>query len=728
MSATSSPNGSHLEVNSPPLVELMPNTTHTPLHYNSNTTGAAHLQPTPARSPFLLAAPPTTAVPRHVTTTTDNDVYPHAPPVATTAITAQGMPREGPTTQVNVAQSSAPIGHRLQALLAPPEAPLPDAGSRHFQEKINVSVTRRTKGLYAFPEIPESVTDELAAMDNYYVSISDPTNSTVRMGERSSLFWWPYKITRLLAVQVVLFVLYLICLVMVLVRAFGGSGGTSWFTSFVMLVYVLEMIALLAFQRTDRLSLPSRYYWRFIEPLCVVLAYSLELVAWIRWAKAPHVHGDKQRPSAYWFWCWMSLFLWAAHGGTRWEQLHFGIRCLCSADRRRYQAEGYDLDYAYIHRNIAAMAWPAYNYERLFRNAIEDTAGFLDRKHPNSYLVVNLCSERTYAPDYFHCQTTWYPMDDHNPAELEMMVAFCREASDFIQEDPHSRVIAVHCKGGKGRTGTLIAAYLMFTGLKRSATAALRHFAHLRTHPGAASFQGVQAPSQERYVRYFERLLGNKLLQIPQRAVRITSLRIYNAPWAWVWHDLGKLWFVVMQKPCTERTVAFLSNPQVTFDPRVPDPAQYTAKQLRDLFGSDEDNLYKSSQMEDGAEKRDAGYALDKTSFWYYVNHSSARLGYDEMTAAVAAFQGPTSELRVDLELKDPSRIPVLRGDVVVKFFFCRNNPNPLEPPVQFWFHAGFEEDGVMQLSRNMIDGPPKDKKMKRYPIDFAIHVGLQSA
>lgn len=66
-----------------------------------------------------------------------------------------------------------------------------------------------------------------------------------------------------------------------------------------------------------------------------------------------------------------------------------------------------------------------------------------------------------------------------------------------------NRVVAIHCKAGKGRTGLICAAYLLYTGVCKNAEAALILFGNQRT----SSFKGVTVPSQIRYVKYFERYL-----------------------------------------------------------------------------------------------------------------------------------------------------------------------------------------------------------------------------
>ena len=43
------------------------------------------------------------------------------------------------------------------------------------------------------------------------------------------------------------------------------------------------------------------------------------------------------------------------------------------------------------------------------------------------------------------------------------MLTFAKVARDWMEEDPEN-VIAIHCKGGKGRTGTMICVWLIESG------------------------------------------------------------------------------------------------------------------------------------------------------------------------------------------------------------------------------------------------------------------------
>ena len=64
-------------------------------------------------------------------------------------------------------------------------------------------------------------------------------------------------------------------------------------------------------------------------------------------------------------------------------------------------------------------------------------------------------------------------------------------------EEDQRNVIAVHCKGGKGRTGTMVAAWLVRSGLFRQAQDSLAYFRERRTDRSRGTKnQGVDTPSQ----------------------------------------------------------------------------------------------------------------------------------------------------------------------------------------------------------------------------------------
>jgi phosphatidylinositol-3,4,5-trisphosphate 3-phosphatase/dual-specificity protein phosphatase PTEN len=64
-------------------------------------------------------------------------------------------------------------------------------------------------------------------------------------------------------------------------------------------------------------------------------------------------------------------------------------------------------------------------------------------------------------------------------------------------------VVAINCRAGKGRTGTIICCYLIFSGRFNDANDAFDYYSKKRFSKG----EGITQPAQKRYVYYFEKLL-----------------------------------------------------------------------------------------------------------------------------------------------------------------------------------------------------------------------------
>jgi protein-tyrosine phosphatase len=71
----------------------------------------------------------------------------------------------------------------------------------------------------------------------------------------------------------------------------------------------------------------------------------------------------------------------------------------------------------------------------------------------------------------------------------------------FVIAENKKNVVAVHCNHGKGRTGTTIICFLMFTGFFHKYDEALK-FYNMRRFVSLT--YGVSQPCQKRYLNYFE--------------------------------------------------------------------------------------------------------------------------------------------------------------------------------------------------------------------------------
>ncbi|XP_065157143.1 phosphatidylinositol 3,4,5-trisphosphate 3-phosphatase and dual-specificity protein phosphatase PTEN isoform X2 [Atheta coriaria] len=200
------------------------------------------------------------------------------------------------------------------------------------------------------------------------------------------------------------------------------------------------------------------------------------------------------------------------------------IKELVSKRRNRYRQDGFNLDLTYITTKIIAMGFPASNIEGVYRNHIDDVVNMLEKNHLDRYFIYNLCSERSYHPQKFHNRVKKYPFDDHNPPRLDLIRPFCEDVQGWL--DKHEENVAVvHCKAGKGRTGTMICCYLLHSGGMKNADDALRLYGETRTQDQ----KGVTIPSQVRYVRYYGRIVRDGLVYRPA-ALYLTEIRLEPPP------------------------------------------------------------------------------------------------------------------------------------------------------------------------------------------------------
>ncbi|OQR98696.1 phosphatidylinositol-3,4,5-trisphosphate 3-phosphatase [Achlya hypogyna] len=206
--------------------------------------------------------------------------------------------------------------------------------------------------------------------------------------------------------------------------------------------------------------------------------------------------------------------------------LSLQLKKLVSKKKRRFIEDGFDLDMTYVTSRLIAFGYPAEHLEGIYRNHYKDVFTCFEHRHKDRYKVYNLCSERHYDKDKFHNRVAEYPFDDHNPPPLSLLIPACQDIFEWLAQHPDN-VAAVHCKAGKGRTGVLICAYLLYSSTWLTAYGALGFYAGARS----LNHQGVTIPSQRRFIEYFALLCHRDQ---PESA-KAAELQLHQADFEQLW-------------------------------------------------------------------------------------------------------------------------------------------------------------------------------------------------
>ncbi len=145
----------------------------------------------------------------------------------------------------------------------------------------------------------------------------------------------------------------------------------------------------------------------------------------------------------------------------------------------------------------------------------------------------------------------WCGFPDHHAPPLALLCKIVRTMHAWLEADAKN-VVVIHCLAGKGRTGTVIASYLLYTGLFSDANDAMNYFALKRSN----NSWGITGPSQKRYTQYFSDIIHKKW--VPCTA----PLRLKMV----IMHTIPQFTLTPIRQGICPVLLVYSNSPQVTVD------------------------------------------------------------------------------------------------------------------------------------------------------------------
>ncbi|KAL8961064.1 MAG: hypothetical protein Q9193_002325 [Seirophora villosa] len=202
------------------------------------------------------------------------------------------------------------------------------------------------------------------------------------------------------------------------------------------------------------------------------------------------------------------------------------LRQIVASPRQKHPEAGLDL--CYVADNIIATSGPSSTFpQRAYRNPTDALVKFLDYKHGNNWAIWEFRAEGTGYPDSeVYGRIRHYPWPDHHPPPFALVPNIMASMRDWLKgpDSKVGRVVVVHCKAGKGRSGTAACSYLISEEGWVVEDALLR-FTTRRMRSGFGA--GVSIPSQLRWVRYVDTWTKHRKLYL-ERQVEVVEVHVWG--------------------------------------------------------------------------------------------------------------------------------------------------------------------------------------------------------
>ncbi|XP_056178546.1 tensin-2 [Falco biarmicus] len=139
----------------------------------------------------------------------------------------------------------------------------------------------------------------------------------------------------------------------------------------------------------------------------------------------------------------------------------------------------FDFDLTYVTERIICLRFPPALDEPRHRAHLRDVAHMLASRHRHQYAIFNL-SEKRRDIIRLNPKVQDFGWPDLHAPPLDKLCSICKAMEGWLREHPQ-HVAVLHCKGSKGKTGVIVAAYMHYSKVSASVTP------HPATRPLAAT-------------------------------------------------------------------------------------------------------------------------------------------------------------------------------------------------------------------------------------------------
>ena len=152
---------------------------------------------------------------------------------------------------------------------------------------------------------------------------------------------------------------------------------------------------------------------------------------------------------------------------------------------------------------------------------------FLDYKHGDKWAIWEFRAEGTGYPDEeVYNRIQHYPWPDHHPPPFALIPSIMASVRNWLKgpEAENGRVAVVHCKAGKGRSGTIATSYLI-SEEQWSVEEAMQRFTDRRMRSGFGP--GLSIPSQIRWIKYVDWWSKHDKIYV-ERPIEILEIHVWG--------------------------------------------------------------------------------------------------------------------------------------------------------------------------------------------------------